>query len=268
MYHLRYVLGLSAGVGRDFEEAETALNIAKNDKRSPRLGEAPINVANAIIEKYKNGDFSAKFYSGEKFVNGEGFNFETRLEFYIEEARRSLARLERIKDLRGDDSLEYDLFRQEIISRSKCEGGSSNAYGYALSQLTQDPIELEKLGPATFVLFDADNVKYWNGVGGAGYGSVTSHILAIERALVKNLRTTSSKGDTSRDHRKIKTGTHDLVLPLSKGMVSRTHGDAGDEFLVKLWVSRENLENVVLPRVFEHAYLEQLALYNPRLHPE
>lgn len=253
---LEFVLGFCTGVGASFEEAEAALRQAKQRKLVASPEQAPEEFVTAIKQSYEASALPINYYNNEPLRNdGDGPSFADRLASHATDVRESLTRLEKIEQMYGPESLAYTSLLEEIRGRGKTGNGAVNGFGYAYKELTDDT---SGLGDPLFVLLDGDGMKYWNEAQGAGYEAVTEHLHAIERALVQSLRTQPAEPEEER--RNPPTGDFDIVLP--HGIVSRTHGDAGDEFLLKVWASQENFRESIFPRIVKNVYKQQLELYS------
>jgi len=208
----RYVIGVAVGIGKSIAEAEYSLFEAKKIKKADKKR----------LKDRDNPPYFVKLYEGDKKPDRKT-KIDPRVVDYL--------KLSKFLEEKGS---EYIPYLEKIV---KIDPGTSalTILGYRLEQDKRENELNEKRKPRKgeryFVLFDLNDVHDWNEKG-ASYASVTRHINVIGRALVENCRTK-------------KNGYSDFVAQIKDPLVTRKHGDAGDEFMVDLYCPKKYVKGVV-----------------------
>lgn len=252
---LEYVIGISAGIGRSFAEANAALKVAKENKLDIS-GCQPEEAISLIKEAFELGHYSIHLYDGPPKRSKPVFKEIDSLEKDLEE---DLVFLDDVKERYGAKSLAYDAL-ESMVKKRKHDPltGALSPYGYLFKKKTEKiPISFPNGIEHFTVLIDGNNMKYWNDH--FEYNDVSAHLAALGQALVKGVRKGGEKhkGKYSVE-KKLDAGVPDLVL--RPGFVTRTHGSAGDEFVLDLYCKEEDVVNVV-KRLFDQTYAAQKELY-------
>ncbi len=180
-------------------------------------------------------------------------------------AQKAVELLRCVQEEYGADSIAvqalYELINDHTWDHMT---GALTSFGHAFTSLRRGPVQLPPEYEHFNVFIDANDMHYWNEHGGTtdasgkiilcGTEDVDRHLKAIGYALVHGAR--MERKDADNDHPQFRPSL-DLVARRS---VTRTHGSAGDEFVVDLYCPRVNVVNVV-ERLFDRVYAEQAKLY-------
>jgi len=247
---LEYVIGLKAGIGNSFAEAQAAMFQASKLKQKINSDEPLENVAVRVRNEYERKSYAIVFYEDKPLTADSSsiVNVNHELSVKVEEASSYLGKL--IEEY-GENSLAVEAYKYSLnLSSYDSTTGALLPFGYLLAQRLErssvPPPGMERF----FVFIDANDMKYWN-TQTEDYADVTRHIQAIGKALVKGTRR-KSRGDFD---------SVDLVSSqFWESLVHRTHGDAGDEFLIDLYCRKEDIVKIT-GRLFDLCYESQLELY-------
>lgn len=247
---LEFILGLKAGIGHNLCEAEQAMNGAKL-KKEKIVETDSVEVAKQKIEAIiAVGVYPIKVYDGPPLA-------ELPNTALIRRVTASLTRLQSIEQEYGTSSPAYHALKAEI--GQQCTDPATLAltpFGYTFLQVENPSLVAASILDRHIILIDANNMHYWNDK--MGYDKVSARLNAIGRALVQATRTMKlqeSYDDT--DKRNITAMSPDLVV--REGYVNRTHGTAGDEFIVDLFCRKDDVLTIT-HRLFQQAYAEQRTL--------
>src|SRR3989339_244005 len=234
---LEFVLGLKAGIGRTFAQAETAMFQAK-ELAEKILDSDPLDLAKQKVQEALNSQkYAITLFS-------ENTPLLTPTESSEEEIIRlkvmvNLHRLGEIERKYGLHSLAYDSFVDCLNSFSVDSATNTfTPFGYLRYLIENDLLRYNTRREDHFlVLVDCNSMHYWNSQ--YGFDTVTQHINFVGNALAATTR--KNPRDYSRD----------LVT-----LVTRTHGSAGDEFLVDMYCPPENILTAV-SSIFNRVYTTQ-----------
>lgn len=258
---LELLLGLKAGIGRNFVEAEIAMNHAKSLKEKIEETDRPQEATTKVIHQHQEGRYAIAFKNDSDTIDdGIDFKKEEVSRTLQEEVEKAITGLNFYEQKYGKESQEYQIYSQMIESISFDPSTKAlTPFGYYFKRQTEREKNLDlPEGVEHFViLIDANDMHYWNSK--VGYQGVDKHLYAIGKALVEAARTK----ETGLDHRKRRaenqSGMLDLVSKVPSELVIRTNGSNGDEFLVDLYCREQDVVNVV-KRLFDAAYKKQMDL--------
>lgn len=256
---LEFTVGLKAGIGTSFEKAEAALKRASELKEQISEDDVFEVARDKVLRNINDNKYAIVLYEGEEILNEENVNPEEEEELETR-VRRSIDDLGAVKNEYGEHSLAYEALENQINERSSDPTtGALTPFGYLLKQQTQviKPKELPEGIEHFYILIDANDMHYWNDK--KTYGEVTRHLKAIGQALVEAARTKEKPTPEVEERRSFQSRTIDLVS-MSPRLVTRTHGSAGDEFLIDLYCKKEDVKNIVT-RFIDCAYAKQEELY-------
>jgi hypothetical protein len=248
---LEYILGLKAGIGRSFKEAEIALNKANALKENLLPTDTPEEANRKIGQRIQSGDYAIVQYCGEQIANVQDITLEKTV-------FGSLKRLNLIKSRYGDDTEAYKFFKEEQEDRSHDPStGALTPFGYIMHQMFDYFEELPTGVERFLILADVNDMHYWNAV--SGYEDVSLHLAAIGKSLVKSSRTSLKVYERTNKRIKVpRVKVPDRVV--KPRYVTRTHGDAGDEFLIDLHCRQQDVIKIV-KRFFDRAFQAQRDIY-------
>lgn len=257
---LDFILGIKAGIGRTFNEAEIAMFQAKELAEGITDDDSLETAKEKVDLMVRSKRYAIHLYDGTEVrpvMEDLSLSSRKALENEVEETILSLNRIEKEY---GFNSLAYKTINQMVRLRSVDQTtGTLTYYGYLL-QLKKGPERAAAVnGSQLFqVLVDCNYMHYWNSK--VGYNNVTDKITVVGNALVQSTRTPpflnlgqQNKTGTGQDKRQKRKSDRypDLVT-----LVTRTHGSAGDEFLIDLYCPADLIVPVV-NRVFDTVYSKQ-----------
>jgi len=250
---LEFIIGVKAGIGRSFAEAQAAMTKAKKTTGRIKENDSFEVARTKVLSRINAKDYDICVYLPEIDLFPD-VSLVKGIEVLESNVTKSIADMERVEAQYGKNSIAYDALQTQIGMQSLDPAtGALTPFGYLFQQKfrVNDPTSgaVER-----FVIYvDANDMHYWNRA--VGEEVVDVHLAAIGRALVKGTRqTTSASGTGWESIRKFDAGIPDQVC-----YVSRTHGSAGDEFLVDLYCREEDVIKVV-NRLFDTIYREQKKL--------
>lgn len=263
-----FILGIKAGIGHNLAEAAIAADIAKNSKpniqylpdsvrsmipqwiRGPVLSfleDSPEKANQKTLDQIARNEYAIHKYDGSPINENEGINLEVQQKL-DKMASLSKERLDYFLERFGVDDPAYKAFFAEIKSKmTDAKTGTLTPFGYRF-QLQQNGLLIPKKGEERFtVLFDVNDMHYWNDSKNGGYNRVSEKLDLIGRALNTATRQTMNPDYPDR--------SLDLLIK-PNGYLKRTHGDAGDEFELDLVCKPESIVSVV-KRAIDFAYFSQ-----------
>ncbi|MBU1112151.1 MAG: hypothetical protein ABIG93_00270 [archaeon] len=244
---LEYILGVKAGIGETFQEAEQALQKASLLKPKIVPEDSPKEAFAKTLAQIESRKYAVVMYDGQPL----------EVSYDLEDVNRD-AILEAIDNLKevaftyGEDSLAYQALERSIENQSydRTTGALTN-FGYMFELCKREELSPESVLPEGvkryIVLFDANDMHYWNS--NAGYDNVTDHIAAIGKALVDSSRGVFNIDKTDK--------VPDIVIRVP--FVNRTHGSAGDEFMIDPYCHEDHIGPVV-ERLVDQIYQHQKEL--------
>nr|AQS33911.1 hypothetical protein [uncultured archaeon] len=251
--NLEFIISVKAGIGRSFAEAQAAMSKAK--KTTDRIEETDsFEVARTkVLSRINVRDYDICVYHPEIDLFPD-ISLVKGIEMLESNVAKSIADLESVELEYGKNSLAYDALQTQIGMQSLDPAtGALTPFGYLFQQKFRVNTPTSGAVERFVIYVDANDMHYWNRA--VGEEVVDVHLAAIGRALVKGTRqTTSASGTGWQAIRQFDAGIPDQVC-----YVSRTHGSAGDEFLVDLYCREEDV-NKVVTRLFDTIYREQRKL--------
>ncbi len=253
----KVVLAISAGIGRTFAEAEAALFEVKKKKLKIDDGD-PLDVAITKTKPFLRPDsylISLYAQSGLAPLSAEETVLANGAAAVKTRAEKELEKLEELKWTYGEDSLAYEsyarLLNEIMVDPST---GADTPLGYLINILRHKQPELDSLPEGIeqfYALFDTNDMHYWNAA--IGSENVDERLHAIGRALVGSVRRKAS--GTSAHANRRNCSLNDLVST-QPSFISRTHGSAGDEFLVDFHCQEKDAIKII-SRLFYQAIAAQ-----------
>lgn len=245
---LELILGVKAGIGRNFAEAEAALKAAQNLKEIIEETDAPQTALGKIIAKYLSQDYAIVLYDKSLKISLSADSDNQEL---LSQVQQIIDCSKDIEETYGKNSKAYKVL-QKIIENFSFDPATKalTPFGYLLNT---SPLEsLPSWAERFFILIDVNDMHYWNSQ--VGYEKVSRYLKIIGQTLVKSTRSRQdSLSPEIIQKRRFDTGLPDLV-------VSRLHGDASDEFLIDLYCKKTDVVKIA-ERLFDSIYREQKKLY-------
>lgn len=236
---LEILISLGAGIGTTFQEAEAALHQAKTKKEQL----CPTDDISLSLAKIQ-ANITSKNYAIAKYVGphledlpDSAYTSQGKVG---DQVQKTITNLDQIKNNYGEDSPAYKIIFNMI--HDQCydfNTGTLTPFGYHFKLATAEnhPTKLKRY----CIIVDANDMHYWNSK--VGYDRVTQALSLIGQTLASSVR----KNDNNR--------LGDLVLRPT--LISRTHGSAGDEFLIDMYAPEDAI-NSIITRLFDNVYKAQL----------
>lgn len=244
-------VGLAAGIGATINQAESALHAAKDLKKDLLDSDSREVARETVEEAITQGRYAIRtFREGDLLCD----LVEPNDHALINKVGKAVNTLRDLERRYGRNSVAYQAAYDLLNDHARDDGtGALTPFGYVLHSFLH-PIAVPDGHQSLKVIVDANDMHYWNA--NVGYEAVTHHLQAIGAALVHDTRTISA--GESPEQRSVSVS--DMV---SRRAVTRTHGSAGDEFMIDLICPTEKAEDVV-KRLFTAAYTAQDKLYHQR----
>lgn len=260
---LELLLGLKAGIGRNFAEAESALNRAKELKVGLNSSLSPQEAIAKIMEQKAEGIYPIYFYQNDlPGLEERDFKKEEVIKELVNEVDEAVEDLRFYEEKFGRDSDEYQRYARKVKRNSydpSTQALTPFGYQFKLAVERKNPSALPEGMEHFVILIDANDMHYWNDK--VGYQGVDKHLYVVGKSLVETARTKEAGLGTEKRRPENQTGIKDLVSKVPKELVIRTNGSNGDEFLVDLYCRKEDVVNIV-KRLFDATYKAQTDLYH------
>ncbi len=253
MTQTHLIIGLKAGIGKTFQEAELALTDAKKKKEKINPHDTPSEALAKIELNINSRNYAISYYTGPtlEIKTDSLYTLKHSVEFDV---LQTMTSLEKVLQNYGKNSLAYRSLSEQIEKR--CLDSTTQAltpFGYNFKLSTE--IDHHRHHPSSEqhiaryrVIIDGNDMHYWNDT--IGYDAVTERLKVIGQTLVNSTRKTTSQ----------RVG--DLVF--RPPLVSRMHGSAGDEFFIDMYSQPEHIESVIY-RLFDKIYAAQYEVEQKRL---
>ena len=239
-----FIIGMKVGIGETPDEASLAvLKQASQLKEKVNDSDLPESVLQKTVAKHTQQDYSIARYDGpEVEIDPEIEEARERLSARVKESIDRLATIERKY---GKDELAYTYLRDEVRTKEiDKDTGCLTPFGYQFQIQTQESERIPEGMKRFYLMFDGNDMHYWNEK--ADYNDVTAHLHLMGRTLKESTRGKKRPEDKTRQ---------DLV-----GRVTRTHGSAGDEFLVDI-ICKESDIMKITTRIMKEVYQTQIDKY-------
>ncbi len=243
---LEFIIGVKAGIGRTFEEAEEALKQTKNLKEKISSQDSIPNALQKIHHTLLSKQYAFIRYEGPSLAtkNDSLYTLRQTVDFDV---FQTITNLNKVLQQYGENSLAYRAVSHQIEKR--CIDDSTTAltpfgYHFKIAHEINPHRNLHSNVDNIYryrVIVDANDMHFWNDK--LGYDKVSAQLNIIGKTLVQSTRKTTPE----------RVG--DLIFrPI---LVSRMHGSAGDEFFLDLYCPEDSIKPLV-ERVLDKIYSTQL----------
>ncbi|GEM_PF-6554378 len=240
-----FIIGLKAGIGKTFQEAELALTDTKKKKEKINSHDTLLEALVKIEQNIHARNYAISHYTGPtlEIKTDSLYTLKHSVDFDV---LQTMTSLEKVLQKYGPESLAYHTLFEQIEKR--CLDHTTSAltpFGYHFKLATE--IDPHRHHPSSEqhiaryrIIVDGNDMHYWNDT--VGYDAVTDRLKLIGQTLVNSTRKTTPQ----------RVG--DLVF--RPPLVSRMHGSAGDEFFIDMYARPEHIEPVIY-RLFDKIYAAQ-----------